>query len=152
MVQQFAPIMLKLLIKLETPTLICTTLGICNATTAATVGQIGAVTRQVPVISAGNQDDPAEVVTEDCTLCRYVIATLSAQLEDPTTQKQFLTAVADAVCSSVSQSQRTACEDLIISQGQNVVFLTLKNATPQIVCSPPWLSICPANVTMSISP
>jgi len=151
LVQKNTPIMLKLLLKLETPNLICTALGICNSTNSSPSPT------PVPVLTVGNEGNTANNeedkiegdVPEDCTLCRYVIATLSAELEDPTTQKKFLTSVADMVCAAVPDSERTACEDLIISQGQTVVFITLKNATPQIVCSPPWLPICPANTTQT---
>lgn len=171
LVRKYTPVMLKLLIQLETPTLICTALGICNSTSTGTSApgtNVGARSK-VPVISANDNDhnvieegsdnddinndeaspwDRVAGVTEDCTLCRYVIMSLSNELEDPTTQKKFLTSVADAVCSNVPQTDRAACEDLIISQGQTVVFITLKNATPQVVCSPPWLPICSTNTTL----
>src|SRR5690348_8810247 len=100
--------MLKMLIQLETPSLICTALGICNSTTQVLEPPRPAV----PAITVGNGGNDADEditegdVSEDCTLCRYVIATLSAQLEDPTTQKKFLTSVADMVCASVPDSQR----------------------------------------------
>jgi len=127
MVAADTPLLIELILRTETPKVVCTDIKLCSSQEAS--GTAVALPQDFDV---GNGSDA-------CTICEFVVETVAGLVADEGTEAAFLQEVCKA-CAFLPPQNETACVNLIEEYGSEVIGIVIQYATPGFVCTK--LGVC----------
>ncbi|XP_059489163.1 prosaposin [Neocloeon triangulifer] len=113
-VNEYADLVIQLLVQSLDPKQVCQELGLCN--------------------------QAVKTAEEKCTLCLVVVEAMDKLLEDGSVEKDVAT-ILDKVCSVVPKSKKQQCRNVIDEYGPSIMLLVAQLADKNDVCA--QVKICP---------
>jgi len=113
LINQYTQQLIQLLLNQESPTVICTQIGLCSSAKKAIV--------QVQS-------------SQYCTICEFVLSTVDQYLDTNSTEQQIILFI-ENVCYILPSSVRQECDDLISTYATEIISLLVQDYPPNVICS-----------------
>jgi saposin len=135
LINQYYPTLVQLLVNKESPSAICTQIGLCKSTAPRT-------TKVVRMAA------PAPKAQDLCLLCEFVVKYVELYIAENKTEAKIQEAL-DKVCSLLpSPKEQNGCDTIVGGSTEHLIQLFLADEPIDKACGPTQLRMCPSSFEM----